>query len=135
MKPSIALAALAIALASPLAAQLPAPAPVDQGVTTLVRLTGIVNPIPSGDPPLPFPILARIETDPHLAYLDTEARTQTGPALVLTFAFPSVEAYRAWYETAETRQLLDELRRRVSQLELTVSLRRGPHGPIPAAQD
>jgi hypothetical protein len=57
---------------------------------------------------------------------------QTGPALDLTFAFPSVEAYRSWYETAETRQLLDELRRRVSQLELTVSLRRGPYGPIAA---
>lgn len=91
---------------------------------TLVSITGIINPVRWGEPPLPFPVLEKIERDPFLATLETEARAQTGPALQLTFAFPSIEAYRRWADAAETKLLLEELRQRVSQLELTVDLRR-----------
>jgi hypothetical protein len=97
--------------------------PADPPVT-VVSITGIVNPVRWGEPPLPFAILERIERDPFLANMDTEAQVQTGPTLQLTFAFPSVEAYRRWAEAEGTRQLLQELHQRVSQLELTVDFRR-----------
>ena len=92
---------------------------------TRVTITGVVAPVRGGEPPLPFEVLERLERNPFLAQMHTEPRAQTGPALLLTFSFPSVEAYRAWSEAPQTRALLDELRQRVSGLELTVSLTRG----------
>jgi hypothetical protein len=97
---------------------------------TLVSITGLLAPVRAGEPPLPFEVLQQLERDPFLAHMQTEARMQTGPALHLTYAFPSVEVYRAWTQTPETRQLLEVLRQRVSQFELTVSLTRGAPGVL-----
>lgn len=125
----IALAALLLAV--PAHTQMAISSPPQGSPITLVTITGIVHPGPPGEPPLPFSLLEQIEGDPHLAQMDIQARVQTGPALHLTFTFPSVDAYRSWSQTPETRQLLDELRRRVSQVDLTVSLRRSPAAPPP----
>jgi hypothetical protein len=125
----------ALILAQPIHAQMSAPIPELHGnPVTLVTISGIVHPNPADQPPLPFDVLARIERDPHLARMETESRAQTGPVLELVFAFPSVEAYRAWSASAETRQLMADLRGRVSQLELAVSLRR-TSGLEPASSD
>lgn len=120
--------AAGLLLASPAHTQMTATPQPHVAPVTLVTITGIVHPGTPGEPPLPFFLLERIEADPHLAQMDIQARVQTGPALQLTFAFPSVDAYRAWSESRETRELLGELRRRVSQVDLTVSLRRSPAG-------
>jgi hypothetical protein len=127
MRRTFLILATALLLAQPLSAQMQTDAPAQGTTVTLVCITGIVNPTPEGDPPLPFAVLARLEGDPFLRHMVTEPRVQTGPTLNLTFVFPNVEAYRTWSESAATRQLLGELRQRVSQLSLTVSLRRDPH--------
>lgn len=100
-------------------------APPQSAPVTRVTFTGLIAPVRAGEPPLPFEVLELLERDPFLAQMHTEPRAQTGPALLLTFSFPSVETYRAWSAAPQTRQLLDELRQRVSQLELTVSVTRG----------
>jgi len=121
----------ALLLATPGRAQMSSPVPQLEGnPVTLVTITGIVHPVRTGEPPLPFDVLERIERDPYLSRMETESRVQTGPALHLVFAFPSVEVYRAWSETENARQLLVELRQRVSQLELAVSLRRAPAASV-----
>lgn len=119
----VLLLAAAITGARPVAAQDRTPR---GDVLTLVSISGTVHHRPAGEPPLPFTLLEQIESDPFLVHMETTARAQTGPALVLTFGFPSVAAYRAWSEAPQTRELLDALRTRVSQLEMTVSLNRGP---------
>lgn len=110
------------------ASRLPQDAPV-----TLVSITGLLAPVRAGEPPLPFEVLRQMERDPFLAQMRTEARRQTGPALHLTYAFPSVEAYQAWTLTPQTRELLEVLRERMSQFELTVSLTRGAPGVLAPA--
>jgi hypothetical protein len=113
----------AVLLVSPARAQSSAqPHAVHFEPVTVVRITGHLAPAQPGNPPLPFDVLAQLERDPFLAGLTTEPRSQTGPGIVLTYSFPNVQAYRAWAETSQTRQLLDVLRQRVSQFELTVSL-------------
>lgn len=107
-----------------------APRPLQNDPVTVVTLTGFLAPVPAGDPPLPFEVLRQVERDPFLARMHTEPRADRGPALFLTYTFPSVDAYRAWAEAAETRRFMDALRQRVSQLELTVSLTRGPGGSV-----
>lgn len=99
--------------------------PPQSAPVTRVTFTGVVAPVRAGEPPLPFEMLELLERDPFLAQMHTEPRAQTGPALLLTFSFPSVEAYRAWSAAPQTQVLLDELRQHVSRLELTVSLTRG----------
>ena len=126
MKRTFFLLAAAAMLSQPLAAQPAAPSAIRGAVVTRVSITGTVNPVAVGEPPLPIPLLQQVERDPFLAELRTEARMQTGPSLILTYAFPSVEAYQAWSQAPGTRQLLADLRQRVSQLELTVSLTRAP---------
>lgn len=131
MKRMLLVLAGGLLLNLPVQAQTPAgPRPLQSDPVTLVTITGHLAPAPAGDPPLPFDVLQRLERDPFLAQMHTEPRPQTGPAFHLRYAFPNVEAYRAWAEAAETRQLLEILRRRVSQFELTVSLTRGPGGPL-----
>lgn len=126
---ALLLLACAVGGAHPVQAQAPGP----RGeVLTLVRISGTVHPQRPAEPPLPFALLEQIERDPFLVQLETRAQVQTGPALVVTFGFPSVAAYRAWSEAPETRQLLDALRTRVSQMETTVSLSRGPHALVAA---
>ncbi|HEY0014901.1 MAG TPA: hypothetical protein VGC13_01235 [Longimicrobium sp.] len=102
---------------------------------TRVSITGLLAPVRAGEPPLPFEVLRQMERDPYLAQMRTEVRSQTGPALHLAYAFPSVEAYRAWTLTPQTRQLMEVLRERVSQFELTVSLTRGAPGVLLPAHD
>jgi|GEM_PF-4120804 len=115
----------------PLQAQTQArPRPLQAPPITLVSISGLLAPVRAGDPPLPFEVLAQLERDPFLARMRTEARIQTGPAFLVTYAFPSVDAYRAWAETPQTRQLLDALRQRLSQFELTVSLTRSTDEPV-----
>lgn len=121
-------------LALPGQAQTPAAPRLPQGdPVTLVSITGLLAPVRAGEPPLPFEVLQQMERDPFLGQMRTEARSQTGPALHLTYAFPSVEVYHAWTLTPQTRQLLEVLRERVSQFELTVSLTRGAPGVLAPA--
>jgi hypothetical protein len=117
-------ASLALLLSSPLSGQGESATAPRGNTVTVVTITGTVNPTPYGVPPLPFAILQRLELDPFLRQMETEPRVQAGPSLLVTFVFPSVEAYRTWSETAATRQMLDDLQERVSRLSLTVSLRR-----------
>ena len=120
----------------PLQAQTPEAARHAHGApVTLVSITGVVAPVRDDEPPLPFEVLENLERDPFLTQLHTEPRAQTGPALLITFSFPSVQAYRAWSAAPHTRALLDLLRQRVSQLELTVSLTRGTAAALSAPRE
>jgi hypothetical protein len=110
----------------PVAAQTAAaPRPLQNDPITVVTLTGFLAPVRAGEPPLPFEVLQQVERDPFLARMHTEPRAATGPAVFLTYSFPSVDAYRAWTKAEATRRLMEVLRQRVSQFELTVSLTRG----------
>ena len=130
MKRMFLIVAGGLLLTLPAEAQTARSRPPQGDAVTLVTITGHLAPVPAGDPPLPFELLQQLERDPFLAQMHTEPRPQTGPAFHLRYAFPSVEAYRAWAEATATRQLLEVLRRRVSQFELTVSLTRGAGGPL-----
>jgi hypothetical protein len=134
MKRMLLIMAGGLLLSLPVQAQTAAaPRPLQNAPVTVVTLTGLLAPVRAGDPPLPFEMLQQVERDPFLARMHTEPRVNTGPALFLTYTFPSVDAYRAWAEAAETRRLMEVLRQRVSQFELTVSLTRSPGGSgIPA---
>ncbi|MBB4637020.1 hypothetical protein [Longimicrobium terrae] len=131
MKTLLLAAASTVLFALPLQAQSSVqPGAIQYEPVTVVSITGTVESVRAGLPPLPFEVLEQIERDPFLAGLSTEPQEGTGPALALTHSFPNVQAYRAWSEAPQTRELLEVLRQRVGAFDLTVDLIRSQNTMI-----